>query len=187
MGLLSSLPVCKRTFVFLCPACSFFRSKTKRSLWRFHYFLKTYFIQLIPAQWEDSPEMAGDKEQSEHKSSLSALTWLTAVPAQLCFPSPISPKADSNFWELSIHPEGFSWAHGADVNSLRSVTPSRKVLFYFTGYSESFIASFIWKTQGKLQALNKYRDSYSCTFVLQIPSIQTGTEERDCSSRNTFW
>lgn len=39
----------------------------------------------MPTQWEDSPEMAGDKEQSEHKSSLLSahLALCTACTALL--------------------------------------------------------------------------------------------------------
>lgn len=117
MGLFSSLPPFVNThlFVFLCPACSFFRSKTKRSLWRFYTLLKTYFTQLIPTQWEGSPEMAGDKEHSEDKSSLLSthLAHCSACTALLSLTQ--LPKASSACWELRICPGGFSWAHGVGV------------------------------------------------------------------------
>lgn len=94
----------------------------------------------MPTQWEDSPEMAGDKEQSEHKSSLLSAHLASAVPAQLFFPSPISPKASSAFWELRICPKPTEQMF--KLTQVCYIFQAGLVLFYRV-FFESFVASFI--------------------------------------------
>lgn len=158
----------------------------------FYTFMKTYFIQLIPTQWEDSIEMTNNKEQSEHKRSLLNFKVHLCLLQSACtaLPSycPSSPKLQLSHFSVS---QGSvlkaSTKHIDQISSSFTCAISSNQV-YFTQYFYSCTASFIGKAQVKVQALIKHIQRWPFMYLhsLNSLSIQNRTEEEDCNCRNTF-
>lgn len=187
-----SLPaVCKQAVLCLTlPSMQRFLGSTTKNkpMTHFYTFMKTYFIQLIPTQWEDSIEMTNNKEQSEHKSSLLNFkvhlcslqsSAFTRLPRSLCQGSFLRAEDLPQRLQLGMYTRWLAHLHMLYLP---------KGSFFIVNGIDSFITSFIWKAEGKLEALIKRTQRYPSMY-LRSPnslSVQNRTKEEDHNFSNVF-